>query len=145
MLFYQVFEFGKSPKKLSYNRFLLYKNIPDNFGKPIYCYKIWVEAGNNRQMEQMLVSLHNIIPFWIIPIERIWNRSRGTRYECKYKEKAMVIIPDKTIHPSHILWFMGCAIGLYKWKILWPGYSLGNMKGISCTLQYTKKLLNRNP
>ena len=25
-----------------------------------------------------------------------------------YKEKAMVIIPDKTIHPSHILlWFMG--------------------------------------
>ena len=31
-----------------------------------------------------------------------------------YKEKAMVIIPDKTIHPSHILWFMGCAIGLYK-------------------------------
>ena len=42
------------------------------------------------------------------------------RKQYTYKEKAMVIIPDKTIHPSHILWFMGCAIGLYKWKILWP-------------------------
>ena len=42
---------------------------------------------------------------------QIYAEAHGTS---AYKEKAMVIIPDKTIHPSHILWFMGCAIGLYK-------------------------------
>ena len=48
-----------------------------------------------------------------------------------YKETAMVIIPDKTIHPSHILWFMGCNVELYKRKILWANgsvYRTGNTK-----------------